>query len=57
MKGEIMLISKEDVVYYKVKLKKLFEQAKKHDIDIELKESEVLFVSNIGERAGVRILK
>jgi hypothetical protein len=52
-----MLRSKEDVIYYKVKLKKLFEQAKKHGIDIELKESEVLFVSNIGERAGVRILK
>jgi hypothetical protein len=52
-----MILSKDDVVYYKLKLKKLIEQAKKHDIDIELKESEVLFVSNIGERAGVRILK
>jgi hypothetical protein len=52
-----MIFRKDDVTYYKVKLKKLLEQAKKYGIDIELKESEILFTNNIGERAGVKILR
>lgn len=50
------MLRKDDVVYYKVKLEKLFEEAKQNNIIVELKNERILFIDkNIGECAGFNL--
>lgn len=52
------MLTKDDVVYYKVKLQKLFKEAKVHNIRIDIKDGTVLFFNKeTGEIAQVLISK
>jgi len=48
------MLTKDDPVYYKSKLKKLFKDAKDNGITIEItKDAIIFFDKETGERAGV----
>ncbi|MDD3040414.1 hypothetical protein [Bacteroides sp.] len=50
------MIKKNDVVYYKVKLQKLFQEAKSNGIEIELGLKEIAFTDKgTTERAVVKL--
>lgn len=49
------MLRKDDVVYYKVKLQELFNQAQRNGLEIELGMKEVSFINNISkERASAK---
>lgn len=48
-------LRKDDPVYYKVQLKKLLQQAVDNGLEVQIKENEVSFANNIGEKACVQI--
>lgn len=47
-------LKKDDPVYYKVELKKLFKNAVENGIKIDITQGEVSFNNNIGERTIVK---
>lgn len=49
-----MGLRKDDPVYYKVELKKLFKNAVDNGIKIEITQGEVSFSNDIGEKTIVR---
>jgi len=50
------MLRKDDVVYYKVKLQKLLEEAKQNNIVVKLNNERILFIDkSIGECASVKI--
>jgi len=50
------MFRKDDVVYYKTKLQKLFKDAKDNEIKIEIKDGVVLFLDKqTGEIASVKL--
>ena len=52
------MLRKDDVVYYKVELKKLFNQAESNGLEIEVNMGEVSFINNNSrERASARPTK
>lgn len=48
-------LRKDDPVYYKVQLQKLLKQAVDNGLSVEIKENEISFTNDIGEKTCIRI--
>lgn len=48
-------LRKDDPVYYKVQLQKLLKQTVDNGLSVEIKENEISFTNDIGEKTCIRI--